>query len=93
MELQRLLLYFIIFVTLFMTFFFLLVFFESRKKKKETNLKNPPKVTFVIPAYNAAPFLKETVDSIFDSDYPKGSINVLIVNVTLSMYKNTMEIL
>ena len=73
--------YVIIFISLFMAFFFMLIYIEAkRKKERGLRLENPPKVTFVIPAYNASPFLRQTVDSIFDSDYPKSKINVIIVN-------------
>ena len=30
----------------------------------------PPKVSVIVPIYNQAPFIRETVDSVLDQDYP-----------------------
>jgi len=79
MEFQRILVYLVIFLSLFVTFFFLSIFIKFRNKE-EKKLANPSKVTFVIPAFNAADCIERTVNAIFNSDYPQDKISVIIVN-------------
>jgi cellulose synthase/poly-beta-1,6-N-acetylglucosamine synthase-like glycosyltransferase len=79
MEVQRIILYIAFFLTLFIVLFFLSIFLGI-KKRKEKPLLACPEVTFVIPAYNVADYIEKTIEAVFDSDYPKNKINVIVVN-------------
>ncbi len=76
---EILIFYFMIFITLFISMFFLMTFLELRRKPK-MKLKKTPKITFVIPAYNAANYLKESIGSVMKLDYPKNKVRVIIVD-------------
>lgn len=69
-----------IFIGLFVAFFYLLTFFERGRKEKKEKLKDYPKVTFVIPAYNAAEYIKKTLQSILNLEYPTENIKIFVVD-------------
>jgi len=53
------------------------------KKEKESSLLSPndlPKLTVVLAIYNSSKLLTQRVNNIFDSNYPKEKINLLIVS-------------
>jgi cellulose synthase/poly-beta-1,6-N-acetylglucosamine synthase-like glycosyltransferase len=56
-----------------------MIFLEA-KKRKDPTLKRAIPITFVLPAYNVASYLKKCVDSILKIDYPKEKIEVIIVD-------------
>lgn len=75
---EKLIFYLMSFIALFISIFFLMTFL--RFKGKEEKLKRTPKITFVIPAYNGANHLEESVSSVMKLDYPKNKIKVIVVD-------------
>ena len=54
-----------------------------RKKKIKENKSMPikfPEITLIIPVYNSSDTLKECLESIYDSTYPKELIDIILVN-------------
>ncbi len=76
---ERLVFYLMIFITLFISMFFLVTFLRFRGKGEE-KLKKTPKITLVMPAYNEADHLEESVNSVMKLDYPKNKVQVIIVD-------------
>lgn len=70
----------LIFISLFIAFFYILTFIGTRKNARQSNAKKLPSITFIIPSYNAAHCIKDTIGSITDADYPKEKIKILVVN-------------
>jgi cellulose synthase/poly-beta-1,6-N-acetylglucosamine synthase-like glycosyltransferase len=67
--------------------------FLERRKLRFSPITDYPKVSFVIPAYNAEKIIAESIKSIFRSNYPKSKIEVIAVNDgstdrTLDILKN-----
>lgn len=68
---------------------------ESRKK----TVKQLPVFSVVVPAYNESKNIISCLDSIFNSDYPKGKLEVIVVNdgsvdktlEILNIYKHRMN--
>ncbi|MBW2979838.1 glycosyltransferase family 2 protein [Candidatus Woesearchaeota archaeon] len=69
-------LFFILFA--FLGFIFVVFLVSRCVKRKEIDFK--PKVSIVIPTFNEEKNIKECLDSIFDSDYPKEKIEVIVVD-------------
>jgi len=51
-----------------------------KKKNKKQAEEKLPKISFVTPTFNSAPFLKEYLESIRKQDYPKDKIEILFVD-------------
>lgn len=68
------------FVTLWLTLVWLNVLFTEKPSKQKNRLSRLPRVTLVIPCYNKAPYLRKTVTSLMNLDYPKKLLNIIIVN-------------
>ena len=77
-EFVRILINVLIFIGFF-TFSFYLLGFLERKKADRENVKFPF-VSIIIPAYNEEKNLARTVQSVVELDYPKGKLEILIVN-------------
>lgn len=56
---------------------------------KRIDYPSPAQVSIIVPAYNRAPFLTETIDSILDQDYP----NVEIIVLDDGSTDNTQDVL
>jgi len=76
-------------VLLFLAFLFA-VFVISRFMEKE-NKAFAPKVSVVVPAYNEEKNIKECIDSVLSSNYPKNKLEVIIVDDGST--DNTLKIL
>lgn len=73
--------YVVEFLAIYISVFYLLVLLENKDRiiiKKE--LKNFPKVTIIIPAYNEEKTIGETIESVLNLDYPKSQIEIIVVN-------------
>lgn len=68
------------FIALYFTIFWLLVFLDYKKPKKTSPLKKFSFVTVAIPAYNEQKTLRPTVESVLSLEYPKGKIEIIIIN-------------
>jgi cellulose synthase/poly-beta-1,6-N-acetylglucosamine synthase-like glycosyltransferase len=70
--------------SLYFSIFLLLIFFDNRKvfaqEESSDNPKMTPEVTVIVPAYNEEKTITKTLQSIFNLDYPKERLEVLIVN-------------
>jgi len=76
-----LIIYSSIYIGIVSTTFFILTFLEDKKKSKIFYTeKELPKVTILIPAYNEETTIKQTIDSIINSNYPKNKFEVIVIN-------------
>jgi cellulose synthase/poly-beta-1,6-N-acetylglucosamine synthase-like glycosyltransferase len=71
----------LMFVSLYMLFLFILITFKNRdnffsypKPKKKYS------ITIVVPAYNEEDSIKETIEHIFNTGYPRELLEVIVVN-------------
>lgn len=60
-------------------FLVLLLKYVRRKRKKEY-IEYYPEITIIIPVYNSADTLRKCIRSVFESDYDKDLINVMLVD-------------
>ncbi|VVB84051.1 Glycosyltransferase AglI [uncultured archaeon] len=68
------------FVSIYFLSFFLLLYFKNKKQLFESPpLKKKYSVSFIVPAYNEGDTIKDTIEHIFDIDYPN-IIQVIVVN-------------
>ena len=72
----------------------LLLRLSKRKTWDETRDDYEPTITAIIPMFNEGSAIKETLQSILDSDYPHAKLNVICVDdcSTDDSYKQAMEI-
>ena len=67
------------FIGIYIATFWLLTFLEFFEKQRNET-KKFPKVTIAIPAYNEEKGIIDTINSVFDIDYPKEFMELIIVN-------------
>jgi len=73
--------YIVEFLAIYISVFYLLVLLENKDKiiiKKE--LKNFPKVSIIIPAYNEEKTIEKTLNSVINLDYPKSQLEIIVVD-------------
>jgi len=70
---------FIIFIGLLFTYFNLLIFYSSEEKRKR-ELKDFPKVSIIVPAYNEEKNIEDTIKSLLSLDYPKDKLEIIVVD-------------
>lgn len=68
------------FLFLYLLIFWLLVFLEEDIEEKLLQVKNFPKVTVVVPAYNEEDTIAKTMGSITGLEYPKDILEIIVVN-------------
>ena len=75
-------LYTSIYIGLIATSFYILGYHGDKKKVKQFFKTDDefPKVSVVIPAWNEAKSIAKTIKSIIASDYPKGKLEILVVD-------------
>lgn len=73
---------FFAFLTLYFMFLFLILFFRNRPDKTEKllDLTYFPSLTILIPVWNEAKTIAETIRAVRNSDYPKSKLKILVVN-------------
>jgi len=73
-----------IFLSVYAQVFFLITLFENRKeiviRKGEIKLASYPSVTVVVPCWNEENTVGKTIQSLFDLNYPKDKIQILLVD-------------
>ena len=72
---------FLMFISIYMLSFFVILTTRNRKRLfayPEPNLKYS--VTVIVPAYNEEDSIKETIENVFASNYPKNKLQVIAVN-------------
>ncbi len=80
------------FVGLYFALFWLSVLFFDNNENKKIKKKNVKEsITIILPMYNEQDSIKETLKSVFDSDYPKNLLKVICVNDGST--DNTLKIL
>jgi cellulose synthase/poly-beta-1,6-N-acetylglucosamine synthase-like glycosyltransferase len=68
----------ITFFTLWLTIVWIqFLYFGDQKKPK---VKEFPKISIAVPAYNEAKTIKKTITSLVKADYPKDKIEIIVVN-------------
>ncbi len=86
MDPHLLILYFSLFISLFFEVFLLITYIEIHGEIKRENEwaakepKNFPTVTIVVPCFNEEKTVAKTVESIFNLDYPREKLFVILVN-------------
>lgn len=68
------------FISLYLIIFWLLTLFDKGIKPIYKKIKSYPLVSICVPAFNEEKSIKETIESIVNLDYPKGRMEVFIVN-------------
>jgi cellulose synthase/poly-beta-1,6-N-acetylglucosamine synthase-like glycosyltransferase len=83
-NISSIILYILAFFSTYVQVVFLITFLEKRKeitfRKGVLSLNQYPAVTIIVPVWNEAKTLAKTIESLLDLDYPKESLNILIVN-------------
>ena len=75
------LLYISVYLGLIATTFYALGYHSDKKKQKQLFTDDElPKTTIIIPAYNEEKSIGRTIESITASDYPKGKLEILVVD-------------
>lgn len=70
-------------ITLYLAIFWLVVALSNINRfraKRKKGLKHKPLVSVIIPTYNGASTIRETIESVLRLDYPKEKLEVIIVN-------------
>jgi cellulose synthase/poly-beta-1,6-N-acetylglucosamine synthase-like glycosyltransferase len=78
-------LYILIFLAVYGQVFYFVTFLENRKKivvrgDGETKLKHYPSVTITLPCWNEGKTIEKTVQSIFELNYPKEKLQIIMVD-------------
>src|SRR3989344_5884994 len=81
----------VLFGVLFAFLVFIFSVFVISRFFKHKTVKFEPNVSIVIPAYNEEKNIQECVDSVFNSDYPKEKMEVIVVDD--GSKDNTLELL
>jgi len=80
LDLNTILFYLGTFFTLFVGIFYLITFFENREKIADPKAKRFPKISIIVPAFNEAKTIKETIESLLRLDYPSNQLEVVIID-------------
>lgn len=81
MEFIKIVIYISIYIGLIAISFYILSYLSSKKKQQKFYTdKELPKVSVIIPAYNEEDCIEDTIKSIAKSNYPKGMLEVLVVD-------------
>lgn len=73
-------LWFTYIISLFFAIFWFTVFLTEERTIKKKEIKNYPKVTVVIPAYNEQDCIARSIESVLKLNYPKNKLEVLVIN-------------
>jgi len=83
---QEFILYCSLFIALFFEVFLLITYFEVRSEIEEENemvkkdLKYFPTVSIIVPCFNEEKTVEATIKSLFNLDYPRELLSILLVN-------------
>jgi len=76
--------YILAFIAIYAQIFLLITFFENRKvflkKTEKIKLKKYPAVTIIVPCWNEEQTVYKTVRSVFNLNYPKNKIKLILVD-------------
>ena len=72
---------FFIFVSFYVSFLFLLLYFKNKDDIYKYELgKEIPSLSVLIPAYNEEDSIRQTIESVKRTNYPKDLIEILVIN-------------
>ncbi|MBW3014958.1 glycosyltransferase family 2 protein [Candidatus Woesearchaeota archaeon] len=60
--------------------YFYVTLYENRNNLKSEELKQFPKVSIVVPAYNEQDTIAKTLDSLLELDYPKDKVEIVVLD-------------
>ena len=81
MELVTIIYLVFMFVALYMFFFFIILIFKNRNKMFEyPTAKKEYRISVLIPAYNEEGTIRETIESVLNSNYYKERLEVIAIN-------------
>ncbi len=69
-----------IFIGLYMLLLLLFIYLPNRQRIFSYPIGRPEKVSIVVPCYNAASSIALTLDSLLKLEYPKGMIEIIVVD-------------
>ncbi len=78
LKMNEVILWVLSFISLFVSLFWLQVMYA--KKTDEVNYKIYPSVSRLIPAYNEEKIIIKTFKSVFNLDYPKDKLKIIVIN-------------
>ncbi|MBI2041154.1 MAG: glycosyltransferase family 2 protein [DPANN group archaeon] len=67
------------FIGMFAAVFFVLTFLEEEPASRPVKMAKFPRVTIVVPAWNAADTIANTIKSLLNINYPKGRLEIIVV--------------
>tara|TARA_Y100000310_G_scaffold345611_2_gene467299 strand:+ start:3213 stop:4517 length:1305 start_codon:yes stop_codon:yes gene_type:complete len=71
-------------ISLYFSIFLVLVFLDTRKRfeteKSSLDVKEFPLVSILVPAFNEERTIEGTMQSVFDIDYPKDKLDVILID-------------
>ncbi|BBL45328.1 glycosyl transferase [Nanobdella aerobiophila] len=70
----------IICIELLISFYTLIFLFNYHQDNIDTNIKDYPTVSIIVPAYNEEKNIKNTLDRLINLDYPKDKLNIIVVD-------------
>ncbi|BFI73506.1 undecaprenyl-phosphate 4-deoxy-4-formamido-L-arabinose transferase [Nanoarchaeota archaeon] len=70
----------IIFVELLISIYTLLFLLNYKEENREIEIKEYPKVSIIVPAYNEEKNIKETIERLIELDYPKEKLEIIVVD-------------
>ncbi len=73
-------LYVIYFFTIFTSLLYIIAYEKNKNKLIKEASKKEPSLTVLIPAYNSAAFIEDTINNILNSDYPKDKLRIIVVD-------------
>ena len=82
-DIPTIIVYILLFISLYFEVFLLITFLEYRPKllkHRQHTLKHFPSVTIIVPCYNEAGTVRDTILSILKINYPKDKLRVIAVN-------------
>ena len=86
MTLTLTLIYISIYIGLIATTFYILSYKRGKVKKKQLFTDDElPTVSVIIPAFNEEKSIAGTIESIRASDYPKGKLEIIIIDVRIEL--------
>lgn len=80
MEIEKIFVYFLIFFSLFNIVMIISFWLERKPKRKYKAIKNLPKVSIIVPAYNEEKNIEETLKNLLKLKYDKKKLEIIVVD-------------
>lgn len=69
-----------LFFFLFIAVVYLITFLENKNKIKSPKIKNYPKISILVPAYNEEKTIEKTINSLIKQNYPKDKFEIIVID-------------